>query len=54
MKITLRKVGKSPYNFEREKENITLKGYLQYDNDKLVLLDAKLSGTLQTECSVCG
>ena len=54
MKITLRKVGRSPFNFEKSRDQITLKGFLQYDKDKLVLLDAKLSGTLQTECAVCG
>ncbi len=54
MKIVLRKVGKSPFEFEKKRDNITIKGYLQYDNDKLILLDAKLTGTLETECSICG
>ena len=54
MKITLRKVGKSPYNFEKSVENITLKGFLQYDKENLILLDAKLSGSLETDCAICG
>ncbi len=53
MKITLRKVGKSPYEFEKTVDDITIKGYLQYDNDKLILLDAKLSGKLETTCAIC-
>ena len=54
MKITLRKVGRSPFNFEKSRDQINLKGFLQYDKDKLILLDAKLSGTLETECAICG
>jgi len=54
MKITLRKVGKTPLNFEKTVENITIKGYLQYDDNKLILLDAMLSGAIETECAVCG
>jgi len=54
MKITLRKVGKSPYNFEKSVENITLKGFLQYDKENLILLDAKLSGSIETDCAICG
>ena len=53
MKITLRKVGKTPYEFEKTVDNITIKGYLQYDNDKLILLDAKLTGTIEAECAIC-
>ena len=54
MKITLRKVGRTPLNFEKKLDQISLKGFLQYDKEKLVLLDAKLSGTLETECAICG
>ena len=54
MKITLRKVGRSPLNFEKKIDQISLKGFLQYDKDKLVLFDAKLSGTLESECAICG
>ena len=54
MKITLRKVGKSPFNFEKTVNNITIKGYLQYDSNQLIVLDATLKGTIQTQCAVCG
>ena len=54
MKIALRKVGRSPLDFEKKRDQITLKGFLQYDKDKLVLLEAKLKGTLETECAICG
>ncbi|SFV59378.1 hypothetical protein MNB_SM-7-83 [hydrothermal vent metagenome] len=53
MKITLRKVGRSPFEFEKEQDQIKLKGFLQYDKEKLILMDAKLSGTLTTECAIC-
>jgi len=55
MKITLKKVGKSPQSFEKKSDSITLKGFLQYDDgQKLVMLDAKLSGVLERPCDVCG
>jgi len=53
MKISLRKVGKTPLDFEVKSNEITFKGYLQYDTDKLILLEAKLSGKVKTECDVC-
>lgn len=53
MKILLRKVGKTPIDFEVKSDEITFKGYLQYDTDKLILLNAKLSGKIKTECDVC-
>ena len=54
MQITLRKVGKTPLNFEKSVENITLKGFLQYDKESLILLDATLYGTIVTDCALCG
>ncbi len=55
MKITLRKVGRSPFNFEKSREDVILKGTLQYDEkEKLILLDAKLNGVIETECAICG
>ncbi len=54
MKITLRKVGRSPLHFEKDRDQIKLKGFLQYDKEKLVVLDAKLSGIVVTDCAVCG
>ena len=54
MKVTLRKVGKTPSDFEIKSGKITFKGFLQYDADKLILLKAKLSGSLDLDCSSCG
>ena len=53
MKILLRKVGKTPLDFEIKSDKITFKGYLQYDTDKLILLNAKLNGEIETGCDVC-
>ena len=53
MQVTLRKVTKIPLDFEVKSDEITFKGYLQYDSNKLILLNAKLSGSLNVECSVC-
>ena len=54
MKITLRKVGKNPFEFEKKLDSVELKGFLQHDKENLILLDAKLSGTIEAECAVCG
>ena len=54
MKITLRKVGKTPFEFEKKTDTIELKGFLQHDKENLILLDAKLKGNIETECAVCG
>ncbi|MDQ1264410.1 MAG: hypothetical protein QG559_1411 [Campylobacterota bacterium] len=53
MKILLRKVGKIPLEFEVKSDEITFKGFLQYDADKLILLKAKLSGKVEANCDVC-
>jgi uncharacterized metal-binding protein YceD (DUF177 family) len=54
MKIPLRKIGKTPSDFEVTSDKITFKGFLQYDSDKLILLEAKLEGEISTQCSRCG
>ena len=54
MKITLRKIGKTPLDFDIKSDEITFKGYLQYHSGKLILLKAKLNGLVDTECSQCG
>jgi uncharacterized metal-binding protein YceD (DUF177 family) len=54
MKVILRKVGKTPIDFEVKSEEITFKGYLQYDSGKLILLKANLDGMTLTECNQCG
>lgn len=53
MKISLIKVGKTPLDFEVESDEITFKGFLQYDADKLILLKARLSGVIDADCDVC-
>ncbi|QOY52418.1 hypothetical protein [Candidatus Sulfurimonas baltica] len=53
MKVILRKVGQTPVDFEVKSDEITFKGYLQYDANKLILLKAKLSGKITTDCDVC-
>ena len=53
MQVILRKVTKTPLDFEVKSNEMAFKGYLQYDSNKLILLNAKLSGSLNVECSVC-
>ena len=54
MKITLRKVGHTPLDFEVKSNEITFKGYLEYHGGKLILLKAKLNGFSIAQCSQCG
>ena len=54
MKITLRKIGQTPLDFDIKSNEITFKGYLQYHSGKLILLKAKLNGFTDTQCSQCG
>jgi len=54
MKVALRKIGKTPVDFEVKLDEIAFKGYLQYDSGKLILLKANLDGKLLTECNHCG
>ena len=54
MIVTLRKVGKTPLDFEVKSDEITFKGYLEYHSGKLILLKAKLSGFANIECNSCG
>ena len=53
MKIRLIKVGATPLDFEEKSNEMTFKGYLQYHANKLILLKAKLSGKINTDCNVC-
>ena len=41
-------------NIEVKSDEITFKGYLQYDSGKLILLKANLDGKLLPECNHCG
>ena len=54
MKVTLRKITKTPLDFDIKSDEITFKGYLQYHAGKLILLHADLKGEIDTQCSQCG
>jgi len=49
----LRKVTKTPLDFEVVSDEITFKGCLEYHSAKLILLKAKISGTLLKSCDIC-
>jgi len=53
MRIELRRVTKTPLDFEIASDKVTFKGYLQYHSGKLVLLKAKLKGSIDTQCDLC-
>ena len=53
MKVILRKVGKTPLDFDIKTDEITFKGFLQYHSGKLILLKANLSGEINTNCNIC-
>ena len=53
MKVTLRKIHKTPLDFEIKSDEITFKGYLQYHGGKLILLKANLNGLLEKPCDTC-
>ncbi len=53
MKVTLRKITKTPLDFELKSNEITFKGYLEYHTGKLILLKANLSGILIKDCDIC-
>lgn len=54
MKVILRKITKTPLDFEIKSNEITFKGYLQYHFGKLILLNANISGLVDTQCNQCG
>ena len=54
MKVILRRVTKTPLDFEVKSNEITFKGYLEYHAGKLILLKADLTGLVDTDCSKCG
>jgi len=53
MKVFLRKVTKTPLDFEIKSDKITFKGYLQYHSGKLILLKANLGGLVDVSCDIC-
>ena len=53
MKVILRRVTKTPLDFELKSDEITFKGYLEYHSGKLILLKATISGLLSKPCDIC-
>ena len=53
MKVVLRRVTKTPLDFDIKSNEITFKGYLQYHGGKLILLKANLVGETLNDCDVC-
>ncbi len=53
MKVVLRKITKTPLDFEVKSDEIIFKGYLEYHSGKLILLKAKLKGLLTESCDIC-
>ena len=53
MKILLRKITRTPLDFEVKSNEIIFKGYLEYHSGKLILLKAKLKGLLTKSCDTC-
>ena len=53
MKVVLRRVNKTPLDFEVKSNEITFKGYLEYHSGKLILLKAKMSGLVEKPCDIC-
>ena len=53
MKVVLRRVTKTPLDFEVKSDEMTFKGYLQYHAGKLILLKANLFGSLEKSCDIC-
>jgi uncharacterized metal-binding protein YceD (DUF177 family) len=54
VKVILRKIGRTPLDFEVKSDEITFKGYLEYHSGKLILLNANLNGKVNAQCSKCG
>jgi hypothetical protein len=53
LKVTLRKVTKTPLDFIVKSNEITFKGYLEYHAGKLILLKADMTGFLEKPCDIC-
>lgn len=53
MIVTLRKVTKTPLDFEVTLDEVNFKGYLEYHLGKLILLRAKLKGFVLKPCDYC-
>jgi uncharacterized metal-binding protein YceD (DUF177 family) len=53
LKVVLRRVTKTPLDFEVRSGEIIFKGYLEYYKGKLILLKAKLNGFVLKPCDSC-
>jgi len=53
MRVHLRKVTKTPLDFEIKSDEITFKGYLEYHSGKLILLKANINGSFLKGCDIC-
>jgi len=53
LKVILRRVTKTPLDFEVKSDEITFKGYLEYHSGKLILLKATMTGLLPKSCDIC-
>lgn len=53
MRVHLRKVTKTPLDFEIKSDEITFKGYLEYHSGKLIFLKADIKGFLLKDCDIC-
>lgn len=53
MRVHLRKVTKTPLDFEIKSDEITFKGYLEYHSGKLIFLKANINGTFLKDCDIC-
>lgn len=53
MHIPLKKIGRTPLNFELCNQNVTFKGILEYHGAKLILLEGELLGSVELSCSLC-
>jgi uncharacterized metal-binding protein YceD (DUF177 family) len=53
MNIPFRRITKTPQEFEVSSGNVTLKGTLALKQRDLVLMKARLTGTLRLPCDIC-
>jgi uncharacterized metal-binding protein YceD (DUF177 family) len=53
VKVILRRVNKTPLDFDVKSNEITFKGYLQYHAGKLILLKANFKGFIMKPCDIC-
>ncbi|MBZ7994532.1 hypothetical protein AVCANL279_07235 [Campylobacter canadensis] len=54
MKILFSKISKVNYPFKLDLDNMSLVGFLKRENEQIVNLEAKMSGTFMYLCAKCG